>query len=115
MPLLKLETNAAVSGDKRQTLLAALSKTVAEVIGKPEQYVMVSIGEAALLMSGNAGDAAWVDIRSIGGLNGEVNRRLTEQLSQLLKESLGISPNRVYVNFTEVEPGNWGWNGSTFG
>jgi phenylpyruvate tautomerase len=115
MPLLKLETTVALSDEKRKTLLAALSKAVADIIGKPEQYVMVTIGQSAMLMSGNAGDAAFVDIRSIGGLNGETNHKLSQQICKSLKDSLGIAPGRVYLNFSDVEAGNWGWNGSTFG
>ena len=68
-----------------------------------------------MLMSGKSGEAAFVDIRGIGGLNGETNRKLSQQVCTLLLDSLGISPDRVYLNFTDVEAGNWGWNGSTFG
>ena len=53
--------------DKRQALLASLSKTVAETIGKPQQYVMVAASQAAIQMSGSPGDAAFVDVRSIAG------------------------------------------------
>lgn len=115
MPLLKLETTVALSEDKKNALLGALSKMVASSIGKPEQYVMISINPSAMLMSGKSGNAAFVDVRSIGGLSGEVNRKLSQQICKLLNESLGIAPDRVYVNFTDVEAGNWGWNGSTFG
>jgi len=115
MPLLKLETTVAVPDEKRKPLLAALSKTVAGTIGKPEQYVMVTLGQAAMMMSGNEGDAALVDVRSIGRLNSEVNRELSQHVCQLLKDFIGISPDRVYLNFSDVEAGNWGWNGSTFG
>jgi len=92
-----------------------LSKTVAETIGKPEQYVMVTIGPAAILMSGKPGDAAFVDIRSIGGLSGDVNRDLSQEVCRLLNELLGVPQDRVYLTFTEVEPTNWGWKGNTFG
>jgi len=115
MPLLKLETTVLLSEDKRKNLLASLSKAVAGTIGKPEQYVMVIASQAAILMSGKAGDAAWVDLRSIGGLGANVNRKLTQQVCNLLNESLGIAPERVYLNFTNVEAGNWGWNENTFG
>ncbi len=115
MPLLRLETSAALPEDKRKALLASLSKTVAETIGKPEQYVMVAAGQAAILMSGKPGDGAFVDLRSIGGLGEDVNRKLSQQVCKLLKDSLGISPDRVYLNFTDVDAGNWGCNGSTFG
>jgi phenylpyruvate tautomerase len=115
MPLLKLETTVALSAEKRQVLLASLSKLVARTIGKPEQYVMVTVTPAAIRMSGKDGDAAFVEVRSIGGLTGDVNRELSQQVCQLLKNSLGISPERAYLNFVDVEAGNWGWDGNTFG
>ena len=115
MPLLKLETTVSIPEDKRKSLLTSLSKLLAVTLGKPEQYVMVSIGQAGMVMSGKSGEAAFVDIRSIGGLSGDVNRKLAQQVCKLLTDSLGLSPDRVYLNFTDVEAGSWGWNGSTFG
>ena len=115
MPLLKLETTVALADDKKQALLASLSKIVAGTIGKPEQYVMVVISPAAILMSGKPGPAAFVDLRSIGGLGGSVNQQLAQKVGGLLKESLGVPPDRIYLNFTAVPAGNWGWNGDTFG
>lgn len=115
MPLLKLETTVVLPEEKRKALLASLSKIVAETIGKPEQYVMVTANQAAMLMAGNPGDAAFVDVRSIGGLTDDVNRRLSQKICELLNDSLGVAENRVYLNFTDVGASNWGWNGSTFG
>jgi phenylpyruvate tautomerase PptA (4-oxalocrotonate tautomerase family) len=115
MPLLRLETTVVLTDDKRKALLASLSKIVAETIGKPEQYVMLTISPAAILMSGKPGDAALVDVRSIGGLSGDVNRRLSQKVCRLLNESLGVPQERIYLNFTQVEAGNWGWKGTTFG
>jgi phenylpyruvate tautomerase len=115
MPLLKLETTVALADDKKKALLASLSKIVAGTIGKPEQYVMVTINPAAILMSGKPGEAAFVDVRSIGGLNDNVNRQLAQTVCAALKDSLGVPPDRVYLNFTDVPAGNWGWNSDTFG
>ena len=115
MPLLRLETTVLMSEDKRKALLTALSKIMAGTIGKPEQYVMVSTGQAAMLMSGKAGEAAFVDIRSIGGLTNDVNRKLSQQVCKVINDALGILPDRVYLNFADVDASNWGWNGNTFG
>ena len=115
MPLLKLETTVVLSEAKRQALLAALSKMVGETIGKPQQYVMVAASQAAMQMSGHPGDAAFVDLRSIGGLTDDVNRKLSQKICQLLNDSLGVPPNRIYLNFTDVKATHWGWNASTFG
>ena len=67
MPLLKLQTTVPLPEEKAKPLLAALSKAVAGLIGKPEQYVMVTASHSDMVMSGKAGEAAFVDIRSIGG------------------------------------------------
>ena len=115
MPLLALQTSALLSNQQRHDLLAPLSKIVAECIGKPERYVMVTVGEAAMLMGGAEDSAAYADIRSIGGLNREVNRKLSERICTLLQEQLAIPPDRVYLGFTSVSAENWGWNGGTFG
>lgn len=115
MPLLKLETTVGMSEETRNTLLASLSKIIAKTIGKPEQYVMVTAGTSAILMAGKEGEAAFGDIRSIGGLSHEVNQQLSQKIGQLLKESLGIPQSRVYLNFTAIQASNWGWNGDTFG
>src|SRR3954466_16124114 len=115
MPLLKLETNVALSDGTRKSLPETLSKIVAETIGKPEKYVMVAINSASILMSAKPGDAAFVDVRSIGALGEAVNRQLSHKICTLLKQSLSIPPDRVYLNFTDVPGANWGWNGNTFG
>ena len=86
------------------------SKTVAETIGKPEQYVMVTLSQAAMLMSGGPGAAAFVDVRSICGR--DLNRTLSQKVCKLLNDAL--PGNRVYLNFTDFAANNWGWNGSTF-
>jgi len=55
MPLLKLETTVVLSEDKRQALLASLSKIVAETIGKPQHF---QSGIASLKSIGKSG-ASW--------------------------------------------------------
>jgi len=111
MPMLNLRCTKPVPQD----LLRQLSSAVAEAIGKPEKYVMVAAETAALLMSGEKGDAAYAEVRSIGGLDRDVNRALTTKLCGLLHDHLGIAPDRVYVTFQSVAADHWGWNQSTFG
>jgi phenylpyruvate tautomerase PptA (4-oxalocrotonate tautomerase family) len=55
MPLLKLETTVNLSGQSRTDLLTKLSRIVAETIGKPEKYVMVTVSHSDILMSGQPG------------------------------------------------------------
>jgi phenylpyruvate tautomerase PptA (4-oxalocrotonate tautomerase family) len=115
MPLIRLKTTTPVPDEKQQALLASLSKIVSESIGKPEQYVMVTLETGPVMFAGQAGDAAFADVRSIGGLSGNVNKQISQKLCALLQDSLGIAPNRVFLNFTEIAASHWGWNGNTFG
>ena len=115
MPLIQLHTSVPVPEERRADLLASLSKLVAECIGKPEQYVMATVDTPSMLMSGKSGPAALAEVRSIGGLNGKVNRLISSRLAKLLQEALGISPERVYLNFMDVAAADWGWRGETFG
>ena len=115
MPLLRLETTVPVGDEKQQALMASLSKVVAGTIGKPEQYVMVTMSPASALMSGKGDASAFVEVRSIGGLSRDVNRQLAQKVSKVLNDALGIPPSRVYLNFEDVQAENWGWNNETFG
>jgi phenylpyruvate tautomerase len=115
MPLLKLETSVSVPEEKRTALSQELSRLVAETLGKPEQYVMVTISRTDILMAGQAGEAAFADLRSIGGLGGETNRKLTAGICQVLEKTLHLRPERVYVTFSNIRASDWGWNRATFG
>jgi len=111
MPMLSLKCTKTIPEALRKELSAA----VAEGIGKPEQYVMVVAEEAGMTMSGEPGDAAYGEVRSIGGLERTVNRELTKRICSLLSDRLGIPSDRIYITFTSFPADHWGWNKSTFG
>ena len=117
MPLIQVDTSCDLSdADQKQALLKTLSKLTAEGIGKPEQYVMVSVRDnVPMTMNGQAGPTAFVTIKSIGGLGKSVNQVLATHVSEALEKALAIPPDRVYLTFEEVTAINWAWNGRTFG
>jgi phenylpyruvate tautomerase len=115
MPLIKVQTSAAVPENRRVPVLAACSKALADTTGKPEKYCMAVLEPGTILMAGKPAQAAFVDIRGIGGLTPPVNRALSKALCHLLNKELGIEPGNVYITFTDVPASNWGCDGSTFG
>ena len=115
MPLIKLKVSDSVLLERKDELLRALSQLVQECIGKPEKYVMATLETASIQMSGTTQPAALAEVRSIGGLGSEVNRKLAVGLCSMLDKSLKIPPDRVYICYSDVAPDNWGWNGRTFG
>lgn len=114
MPLLNIVTTATLDESQAAGLQAEASRLVAEVTGKPETYMMITLSQAGMLMGGQPGPAAYLDLRAIGGLTPDVNRRLSEKLCRLLETSLGVPANRVYITFTDLPATHWGWDGGTF-
>lgn len=115
MPLIRMETSATLTEADETSLAKSLSKIAATAIGKPESYVMSVVSRSAISMAGEIGPAAFLDVRSIGGLNQTVNRDISKQVADLLKETLQISDDRIYISFESVSGVNWGYRGSTFG
>ncbi len=114
MPLIKVQVSVEIPKDKKELLLLQLSKIASETLGKPEQYVMAALESGSIVMSGKEGPAAFVDVRSIGGLNSKTNTELAQKICDTLRNILGIVPNRVYLNFTDISGVNWGWKGEVF-
>jgi phenylpyruvate tautomerase len=115
MPFIKLETTVSFDAEERASLCRKLSRIAAEVIGKPETYVQAAVVDRlAMLHGGEEGPAAFVEVRSIGGLSPKVNRALAERVCAVLV-GIGLASERVYLNFIDVPAANWGHDGATFG
>jgi phenylpyruvate tautomerase len=114
MPFLRMTLSADLSDSTRDRLLTGGSTLVAEVLGKPERYVMVTVSQAPLLFGGDNSPAAFVELRSIGGLGPETNQTLSQRLCELIDQSAGIPKERTFLNFVDVPRSHWGHSGATF-
>jgi len=104
------------SEEKSRALLLDLSSTMARVLGKPERYVMTCLfPRARMTFAGSSDPSCLVEIKSIGGLDGDNASRLSEAVCALLGDHLGLSASRVYVVFADVPAPLWGFDGATFG
>lgn len=114
MPLLKIQTNIAVSSRDTSGLLKKASSAVASMLGKPESYVMVVI-ESGLPISfaGSDSPAAYLELKSIG-LPGNRTAEFSATLCKLLQAELGLTQERIYIEFADAPRHLWGWNGGTF-
>jgi phenylpyruvate tautomerase len=114
MPFLSIRTNTGLAGDKASTLAARASSLVAAQLGKPERYVMVSVEHnAAMQFAGSDAPLAYLELKSIG-LPEAVTADTSRALCQLLAETAGIDPERVYIEFSDAPRKMWGWNNGTF-
>ena len=113
MPFLEVQSNLNLSNTEKENCLQTLSKAVAELLDKSESYVMTSWVTCRLTMAGTQHPAVFVDLRSIR-LPDDAPERMAPELCQRINLTTGVQADRIYLNFTDIPPGNWGWNGKTF-
>ncbi|MBW8782167.1 MAG: hypothetical protein JF599_09825 [Verrucomicrobia bacterium] len=114
MPYLKIQTNLPVTKKAERTVLKTASALVANLLAKPEGFVMVALEpNTAMLFAGSDDPVAFLELKAVG-LPARKTKVLSQALCTLIEDHLGIAPNRVYVKFINVKHGMWGWQGDTF-
>jgi hypothetical protein len=74
---------------------------------------MPSFLTADLLFGGSDAPAALGNLYSIGAINRVTNGAIHASVSDIL-EPFGVSADRIYINFFDMDPANIGWNRATF-
>jgi phenylpyruvate tautomerase PptA (4-oxalocrotonate tautomerase family) len=114
MPYLKITTSQSIDAQQKRELLKAASWLVATELGKPEQYMMVSAETPVpMLFAGTDQPCAFLELRGIGLPESKAGK-LSHLLCGLVESHIGIPKDRVYINFADIKPSLWGWNGDTF-
>ncbi|XP_070818754.1 macrophage migration inhibitory factor [Chaetodon trifascialis] len=115
MPMFVVNTNVAKS-NVTAALMTQVTDALASAMGKPAQYIAVHINADQMMMFGGKEDpCALCSLHSIGKIDGAHNREYSKLLSGLLNKHLGISADRIYINFVDMEAVNVAWNNTTFG
>ena len=114
MPYLKIQTNHEITEEKSHQLIQAASKLVAEKLGKPERYVMVSMEPPVpMVFAGSDDPLVYMELKSIG-LSEKQTPDLSAALCHLVQDELDIAMDRMYIEFADAPRKMWGWNGATF-
>lgn len=112
MPYLKLQTNEELL--HANELMNKASKLVAEILKKPEDYVMVALEETVnMLFAGSNEPTIFCELKSIG-LPETKTKEFSKKLSEFLSAETGVPVSRIYIEFSNAGRNMWGWNGTTF-
>ena len=113
MPYIHTKTNVAVSAEKEFKLKAELGKAISIIPGKSERWLMLNFTEnERMWFAGDDSPCAMLEVELFGGTSDSVYDSLTEKLTEIVSDELGISPSRVYVKYEEID--HWGWNSANF-
>ncbi len=112
MPLLTLSTNIHI--DDKLALAKSASRSVADLLGKPESYVMVQIeDDQCLIFGGEESPCALLQLKSLG-LPENSTADFSSRLCHFINEQTGISSQRIYIEFSNPQRHMWGWDQRTF-
>ena len=112
MPFINTKVNISLSSEKKDALAARYGKA-SSIIGKSESWLMLGFEDnCSLYFRGDGSEpTAYVDVNLYGGRSASFSA-FTAEISKILNEELGISPDRIYVKYSPTP--DWGWNGGNF-
>ena len=115
MPCLQIRVSIQLTDAQKDEAIKELSKMTASMIGKPEDYVMVILQDnVPMSMAGSRDPCCFMDLRSIGRIGKSENKKYSQQLTGWWSQHHKISPQRVYISFSNAAGENWGYGGDTF-
>ncbi|MBA0608162.1 hypothetical protein Godav_020405 [Gossypium davidsonii] len=129
MPCLNLSTNVNLDGVDTSAILSEATSSVAKLIGKPEAvrspflsspsiyslsffcpriseslYVMIVLkGSVPMSFGGTEQPAAYGELVSIGGLNPDVNKKLSAAIAAILETKLQVPKSRFFLKFYDTK------------
>ena len=113
MPFIQINTSAKSIVENDDLLQKDISKMIADLTGKPENYVMTMIERnTKMTFAGSDEPCCFIKVKSIGSLSPLL---MSKSLCELISSKTNINPNRIYIEFSDVKASNWGYNSSTFG
>ena len=114
MPYIKVQTNKELSDDRKKEIMQDLTDFVSKELGKPKKFIMAVIQNSQSMIFGGSFDPlAYVELRSIR-LPHNRTKSLSQSIAGFIKDQMNIDSERIFINFTDVEPHLWGYNSDTF-
>lgn len=116
MPFVSIQTTEGFKEEaEKETFLKKISEAISKNTGKPETYCMISLVKSEMMiMGGDAGPAAYADVRAIGNFQPAVTKAISADFAELFSSFLSVPKSSLYISFSDYSPSCWGWNGGTF-
>ena len=113
MPFIQINTSSKSVVENLDSFQKDISKMIADLTGKPENYVMTMIQRNNnMTFAGSDEPCCFIKVKSIGSLSPS---SMSKSLCELISSKTNINSNRIYIEFIDVNASHWGFNGSTFG
>lgn len=112
MPYINVKTNKDISHLKEE-LKTQLGSAITAIPGKSEAWLMVEIQDKLdMYFKGSDEPCVMFDVSIFGSTSAPAYDELTRIICSVSNDLLGISGDRTYVKYAEVE--HWGYNSFNF-
>ncbi len=112
MPLITAKVSTEITVEKEISLKEKFGKAI-ELIGKSESWLMVDFqGNCRLYFKGDNSASAMIEVDLFGKASDSGYDALTEKITEIVSEELGIAKDRIYVKYNEIS--HWGYSGFNF-
>ena len=114
MPFIEVKTSASLTDAQCEAIKSGLGKAICAIPGKSESWLMVEVTpNCKLWFRGDASaDSAMVRVAVLGKISAGDSERMTAEVTKVLGREAGLSPDRIYISYSEHD--KWGWNSSNF-
>lgn len=114
MPELVIKTNVSRKNIKA-TILQDLTEIVSTMLKKPQKYVaVVVVPDLWMSFGGTEEPCATCQITSVNQFDAESNREYSKQVMDYLVSALGVSNERMYLDFNRASREFMGYKSDTF-
>ena len=117
MPLIKVQTSITeADSDNVEALLTTLSAKLANHLSKSEAYIMTAFEPGIkMTFAGSFEPVCYLEIKSVGTMSSKQTSAMSQDFCQVIQDKLGVSSDRIYIEFADAKGAMWGWNKRTFG
>lgn len=114
MPFIETKTSKEISLSAEAKMRNELGRAIEIFKGKSEAWLMLSfVGGARMSFKGESEpECAMISVELLGHASDGEYAAFTKTVTDIVSENLDISPDRIYVKYTEYD--TWGYNGENF-
>ncbi len=114
MPFINSKVSVKTTQEQRLELKKRLGQAIALIPGKSESWLMINLedGREMFFRGDNSDPIAFICVNIYGSPDEAAYQNMTEELTRIYGEVLGVSPDHMYIKYAASM--DWGWNGSNF-
>ena len=114
MPFIDSKVSVKITEEQEKELKTRLGQAISLIPGKSENWLMTGFEDDyhMYFRGDNSEPIAYIEVRIFGGPNKAAFQKMTEEITKIYGEVLGIAPDHMYIKYSATP--DWGWNGGNF-